>query len=251
MLLDGVRITASNRMSSMGDNGTTSLLILQDREMNLERIERSLESLPRERESIQKKIAAFESEIEAGKQRIKEMEVRGKAIETEMGEVENQALKYKSQQLDVKKNEEYTALTLEIELAEAKVSSLEETELELLYELDDARETQAEDEAEIKEKIEMESRALKRLDEKEINLKSEIDAACEAVGEAESQVEKLPLSIYRRVARGLKYPIIVPLRDAKCQGCHMRVSATVEVEARKANEITTCDNCGRIVYWDA
>jgi len=31
----------------------------------------------------------------------------------------------------------------------------------------------------------------------------------------------------------------------------MRVSAAVEVEARKANEITTCDNCGRIVYWDA
>ncbi len=251
MLLDGVRNTASNRTSFMGDNGTTSLLILQDREMNLERIERSLESLPRERESIQKKIAAFESEIEAGKQRIKEMEVRGKAIETEIGEVENQALKYKSQQLEVKKNEEYTALTHEIELAEAKVSSLEETELELLYELDDARETQAKDEVEIKEKIEMESRALSRLDEKEANLKSEIDAARDAVSEAESQVEKQPLSIYRRVARGLKYPIIVPLRNAKCKGCHMRVSAAVEVEARKANEITTCDNCGRIVYWDA
>ena len=71
MLLDGVRFTASNRRSLMGDNGTTSLLILQDREMNLERIERSLESLPRERESIQKKIAAFDSEIEEGKQRIK------------------------------------------------------------------------------------------------------------------------------------------------------------------------------------
>ena len=81
MLLDGVRFTASNRRSLMGDNGTTSLLILQDREMNLERIERSLESLPRERESIQKKIAAFDSEIEEGKQRIKEMEVRGKAMQ--------------------------------------------------------------------------------------------------------------------------------------------------------------------------
>ena len=66
MLLDGVRFTASNQNSLMGDNGITSLLILQDREMNLERIERSLESLPRERESIQKNIAAFDSEIEEG-----------------------------------------------------------------------------------------------------------------------------------------------------------------------------------------
>ena len=60
----------------------------------------------------------------------------------------------------------------EIELADAKVSSLEESELKLLYELDDARETQSKDEAEIKEKIEMESRALSRLDEKEANLKN-------------------------------------------------------------------------------
>ena len=235
----------------MATDCTTSLLILQDRDMNLQRIERDLANLPLERASTQQKIADLEAEIEAGKQRVKELEVRGKLIETEMGEVEEQALKYKNQQLLVKKNEEYQALTHEIELTQSKVSDLEEKEIELLYELDELRKNQAEDEKVCREKIEVETRFLGRLEEKEANLKGEIDAAKQALADVEASLEKPMLSVYRRVSRGLKFPIIVAQKDAKCQGCHMRVSSSVEVEVMKGNEITTCDNCGRILYFDA
>lgn len=235
----------------MASDCTTSLLILQDRDMNLQRIERELAHLPTERIETQKKIDDLKAEIAAGKQRVKELEVRSKLVETEMSEVEEQALKYKNQQLLVKKNEEYQALTHEIETAQSKVSDLEEQEIELLYELDEVRKKQSEDEAACREKIEAETQFLKRLDEKEANLKGGIDAAKQALAEVEKSIEKPMLSVYRRVSRGLKFPIIVGLQDGKCQGCHMKVSASVDVEVRKGNEITTCDNCGRILYWDA
>jgi len=228
----------------------TSLLILQDRDMNLQRIERDLAALPTERESTKTKIANWEQQIEEGRQKIKEIEAHGKTLETEMASLEEQIVKYKNQQLQVKKNEEYQALIHEIETAQGKISDLEEKEIELLYDLDEARKNQSTDEAEKKEQIEAETRFLGRLDEKESNLKGEIDQAKSALAEAESQVEKPAMSIYRRVSRGLKFPIIVPQRDAKCQGCHMRVSAAVEVEVKKGAEITTCDNCGRILYWE-
>lgn len=230
---------------------TTSLLILQDRDMNLQRIERELADLPIERGATREKIEALEAQIAAGKQRVREIEVHGKALETEMGEVEAQVLKYKSQQLLVKKNEEYKALTHEIETAQGKVSNLEEREIELLYELDDARKTQVREAADFNKKIEAEKRFLERLDEKEVNLKGSIDAAREALAAVEMDLDKQSMSTYRRVSRGLKFPIIVAQREAKCQGCHMKVSAAVEIEVKKGNEITTCDNCGRILYWDA
>lgn len=230
---------------------TTSLLILQDRDMNLQRIERDLAALPLERESTRQKIATLEERIEAGRQRIKEVEAHGKTLETEMASLEAQIVKYKNQQLQVKKNEEYQALTHEIETTQGKISEIEEREIELLYELDEARKTQATEEAASKEKIDAETRYLGRLDEKEANLKGEIDQAKTALADAESEMDKPSLSIFRRVARGLKFPIVVPQRDAKCQGCHMRVSASVEVEVKKGSEITTCDNCGRILYWEA
>lgn len=219
--------------------------------MNLQRIERELADLPNERASTQKKIADLEAEIEDGRRRLKELEVRGKLIETEMGEVEDQVLKYKNQQLLVKKNEEYQALIHEIELAQSKVSEFEEKEIEILYELDEVRKQQAQNEIQCREKIEAEKSYLERLGEKESNLKGEIDSAKQALADVEAGIEKPMLSVYRRVSRGLKFPIIVAQKDAKCQGCHMRVSSSVEVEVRKGNEITTCDNCGRILYWDA
>jgi predicted nucleic acid-binding Zn-ribbon protein len=230
---------------------TTSLLILQDRDMNLQRIERELVELPVERAAVRKKVEDLETQIEAGKQRVREVEVHGKSLETEMAEVEEQVLRYRSQQLLVKKNEEYKALTHEIETAQGKVSDLEEKEIELLYELDDARKALVKETAEANKHIELEKRSLDRLDEKEVNLNGEIDGAKTALAEVEADMSKQSMSIYRRVSRGLKFPIIVAQRTGTCQACHMKVSAAVEVEVRKGNEITTCDNCGRILYCDA
>ena len=59
---------------------TTSLLILQDRDMNLQRIERELVELPVERAAVRKKVEDLETQIEAGKQRVREVEVHGKSL---------------------------------------------------------------------------------------------------------------------------------------------------------------------------
>ncbi len=232
----------------MGAAIQSNLLILQDRDMKVQRIESELARLPIERESTKKKIASHEASIEEGRQRVKDLEVQSKTIETEMGEIEAQVVKYKNQQLQVKKNEEYQALTHEIETAQGKISDLEERELELLYELDDARKSQKAEEADFQEKIQAEKSFLGRLDEKEANLKEEIEVAKTDFAEAEAQLERPMLSKYKQVSRGIRFPIIVQLRDQKCGGCHMRVSAAVEFEVKKGEEITSCDNCGRILY---
>ena len=235
----------------MASDWKTQLLILQDRDMKLRQIETQLEELPKEREDSRAKIRFFQSKIEEGRQRIKELEVSGKALELEMGEIEAKIIKYKNQQLMVKKNEEYTALTHEIEGAQGKIGELEERELEILYELDEARKTQEKEEASLGEQIAAEQIYLGRLEEKESNLKGEIDAAKENLEKAREGVDRPTLSKYTNVGRGLKYPIMVGMRDGMCLGCHMKVSSAVDSDVKTGREITTCDNCHRILYWDA
>jgi predicted nucleic acid-binding Zn-ribbon protein len=41
------------------------------------------------------------------------------------------------------------------------------------------------------------------------------------------------------------------VRDAKCGGCHMKVSSLVEADARKGEKITACETCRRMVYWES
>jgi len=46
------------------------------------------------------------------------------------------------------------------------------------------------------------------------------------------------------------------LTEGKCGGCHLKVSSEVESAARGKTidptaALPTCDQCGRIVYWEA
>ena len=58
---------------------------------------------------------------------------------------------------------------------------------------------------------------------------------------------------YDRIAgRGL--PVCVPIRGGKCGGCHLKVSNEVESGARgktSDGRLATCDQCGRLVYWES
>lgn len=233
----------------MVSEALTKMLILQDRDMKLQQVEDALQSIPQERAACEARIAKIEEMVTAARQRIKELETKGKGIESEMASVNAQIVKYKNQQLQVKKNEEYQALTHEIENGESKISDLESDELEVLYALDEERNRLVEVEAEAKLQIDLEKKELSRLEEKEGRMRGELDAARSAQAEADAQLDNPTRSKYRQVARGLKFPVVVEMQAHKCSGCHMKVSNAVDSEVRSALEITTCDNCGRILYY--
>ena len=59
------------------------------------------------------------------------------------------------------------------------------------------------------------------------------------------------LDQYRYIKSQVKRPpIVVPLEEGKCQGCHLKVSGEVDSAARKGTELVRCDSCGRILYFD-
>lgn len=232
----------------MVSESLTKMLILQDRDMKLQEVEGALKSIPLERKAGQGRIAGLNGQIEATRQRIKELEARGGVIETEMASIEVQVVKYKNQQLDVKKNEEYQALTHEIEMAGKKISDLESEELEVLYGLDEARKEQVEEAKIFAKQIGHETEDLGILDKKEELMKNSLAGAKEAFEAASADLDNPTRSKYKQVARGLKFPVIVPLRKHACGGCHMRVSNVIDADVRAAAEIITCDNCGRVLY---
>lgn len=217
--------------------------------MKLQQVEEALQTIPKDRQAAEAKISAIRTSIEAARQRIKELETKGKTIETEMASIEAQIVKYKNQQLQVKKNEEYQALTHEIEAAGGKISGLESDELEVLYSLDDERKLFAESEGKFKEEIALEEKTIARLNERELEVRGELEAARGAKADAEAQLDNPSRSKYNQVARGLKFPVIVELSGQTCKGCHMRVSNAILSEVKAGQEITTCDNCGRVLYY--
>ena len=238
-------------MPDMAPEWLEKLLVLQDRDVHRLLVETQLAAIPREREAAERKIAQHKVVIEEAHGRVRELELERSRLEQEIATTEEQARKYRNQQIQVKKNDEYQALTHEIAGTEAKISDLEGKEIQTLYDLDAEREKTATEEKVQGEEITFLENQLVRLTEKDGNLKTELVRARETVEVARKEVPARSHRVYDRLAKVLALPVIVPLRGQKCSGCHLRVSAGVDAEVRGGGEMTACDNCTRILYSEA
>ncbi|MEZ5275281.1 MAG: C4-type zinc ribbon domain-containing protein [Opitutaceae bacterium] len=238
-------------MRGMVPQWLEKLLILQDRDAHRALLEKQLDAVPREREAAERKIAGHRAAIEAAQHRVRELELERSRLEQEIASVEEQVRKYRNQQIQVKKNEEYQALTHEIAATEARISELEGAEIQVLYDLDTVRAKSAEVVATEKTEIAFQEKQIARMAEREVQLKVELESARAAVEAARSEVPLKSISVYDRLASSLALPVIVPLEGQKCTGCHLRVSAGVDAEVRGGGELTACDNCTRILYSEA
>ncbi|HWA08087.1 MAG TPA: hypothetical protein VG838_01340 [Opitutaceae bacterium] len=228
------------------------LLVLQDRDTRRLGLESQLKGVPREVAAVEQKIAGEKGAIEAARTEVKELEAKKKLLETEIGSAEDKLAKYKTQQMQVRKNDEFQALGHEIATTQEGIGGLEEQELQVMYSIDEAKRKFAAAEAVLKQNIAGHESRIRTLREREVNLAENLKAAQAEVTAARGPVEESALRTYDRIA-AQKQPVCVPIQGGKCGGCHLKVSSEAESASRGKNpdiKIPTCDQCGRIVYWE-
>ncbi len=229
------------------------LLILQDRDTRRLSLEAQLKAVPRDMAAIEQKIAAEKGAIETARLERRELESKKKLLETEIGLAQEKLAKYKNQQMQVRKNDEFQALGHEIATTQAAIDAFEGQELELMYAIDEAKKKFTAAEAVLNQNIAGHEGRIVTLKERAINLTAELKAAQGEVATARAPVEEPVLRLYDRIA-AQKQPVCVPIRGAKCGGCHLKVSSEAESASRGKNpdiKVPTCDQCGRIVYWES
>jgi uncharacterized protein len=226
-----------------------SLLILQDRDSKRLGLEAQLRAIPGEIADVERKIAFEKAAIETARTEVRELETKKKLLETEIGLAEQKLAKYKTQQSLVRKNDEYQALGHEIETTEKTIGALEEQELGVMYSIDEAKKRFAEAEAVLKQNISGHETRIRSHKEREVSLTKELAEAKAALAAARVPVGEPALRVYDRIATR-QQPVLVALRGNKCSGCHLKVSSEVESESRKGEKLATCDQCGRMVWFD-
>jgi len=230
------------------------LLILQARDRRRIELETQLKAVPGDILAVEKKIATERGAIELAKTEWLQLETKKKMFETEIGSAEQKCAKYKTQQLEVRKNDEYRALGHEIETMEAQISRLEEEELGVLYAIETAKAKFTAAESDLKTNISGHEGRIRTLKDRERELTAELGAAKADVTTARGPLTEPMLRLYDRIAVR-QMPVCVPLRGGKCAGCHLKVSSEVESSARgkfdPSGTLPTCDQCGRIVWWES
>jgi predicted nucleic acid-binding Zn-ribbon protein len=225
------------------------LLILQDRDRRIAQTREELARIGPQRTLLGTQTAGAQAAIEAAKQSVMRLESDRKKLELEAEAKKQLIERYANQQLQTRKNEEYRALSHEIETCQAAIAALEDQELEIMEQTDAAQKQVKAAAQTLGQTNQIAERELVSLAGAEENLRKDLAKLESNRAELASAVDDGVRSRYERLFKSKGGNVVVGVEHGACGGCHMRVPAQSLVLCRAAEEIVTCENCGRILYF--
>jgi len=227
-----------------------ALLILQDRDRRLLALAKDLEKLPQDEARARTKLASDEAAVAKAHQALMDCELRVKKIELDAETRRTTIKRLKLQQFETRKNDEFQALGHEITRYEKDLDDFETKELEAMEEVDGFRKALKTAEAAL-------TQTRKLVEEDLAVIKERHQRMGESKTEVTAERAKLLLNVpediiplYNRLMKSKDGLAIAPLRDGKCEGCHMKLIASTVMKVQTAKEIAQCEDCGRILYME-
>lgn len=226
-----------------------NLLILQDCDRRLIRLQTELESIEPERNANQLKVESAKTDLDEKRAHLNQLESRRKELELQVESKKELIAKYSLQQFQTKKNEEYKALSNEIDRCKSEIVKLEDDQILLMEQAE-----QAEKEVDLAAKTlsdtqqQVESQ-IKALQEREETLKAQIQEFEQKRDQLAANVEPSVLPRYERLLAHKGQKALVGIDHGVCGGCHMKLPVQVIFSCKAQQELITCPNCSRILYY--
>ncbi|MBV9464152.1 MAG: hypothetical protein JO317_07995 [Verrucomicrobiae bacterium] len=226
------------------------LLVIQDRDSRLNKLEAEKARVPLEIQNLQARIQQARSKVDASKESAKKCEKEQKNLAGEVEAKEGTLNKFKTQLLGIKNNDEFHALQHEIAAVEKEIRLREDRELELMEQIEQLRkETKAEEAACAKVVGQLEGQ-IAELQKRAQLVEQQIAEVRKSRQELASDVDASALDRYERIMKSKKDAAIVAIQHGTCQGCHMKLTTQVVHDVRAQNNLVQCVNCARILYWN-
>ncbi len=225
------------------------LLILQDRDRKIMRARVERDNIGPERKMLEAKLADGQGRLEGARLRGRQIESERKELELEVEAKKQQIGKYSLQQFQTKKNEEYRALAHEIDGCKEAIVKIEDRELELMEQADQVAKEIASVAQETQE-------ARKKVEAHLSNLAEREGALTKLLTELESGRDELTSGVpddllprYERLRKTKGDKVVVGVEHSVCGGCHMKLPVQIIVSCQGHQDIISCPNCGRILYY--
>jgi predicted nucleic acid-binding Zn-ribbon protein len=225
------------------------LLVLQDRDRKIHRVQEELAQIAPERETLRAKAGSTQAQLEAAKLRVKQIESERKQRDLEVEAKKSQIEKYANQQLQTRKNEEYKALAHEIEMAKAAIFQIEDQEIVLMEQAEAAQKDVLRATADANEAKKLADSLIAELGQREENFKKELAELQRGRAELAAGVDESARNRYERLMKSKGDNVVVGVQHGVCGGCHMKLQQQLIVSVQSQKEIVTCTTCGRILYY--
>ncbi|MFW6323436.1 MAG: zinc ribbon domain-containing protein [Desulfovibrionales bacterium] len=225
------------------------LVILQGVDNEILEIEEIQSQGPLELESLQQKgdeLDARRAEIQDKVETLKAQKIKlGKDIEEDDFKIK----KSKNKLMMVENTKEYHAMLREMDNLE-KMNRMREEEMASLAEELTIQEAELERVSEEHEQTSLE------LQEKRSALEDQLEECNKKIKKLNKKREKarktIPAPIlgrYEFIRSRINNPVIVSVTEGVCDGCHISIPPQSYIELQKGQQILSCPNCQRLIYW--
>jgi len=226
------------------------LIALQNADTNIRRLQTEIQSIPQRRAEIEREFDQRAFEIRALEERRDTARHERQRVETEIFEQRQRAERADRNLMAAKKPDEYTAAIREADAARKQISAFETQVLEQMEVSDQAEKDLTERAPEVQNlRSEMEA-SFKAFDEQVRAQEQQLGAARAERERLMKELPKTMSSLYNRISARIRDGVAVAeARNGACTACYMALRPQVMADVRRGEEVITCDNCNRILYY--
>lgn len=226
------------------------LVALQNLDTSIRRLQAELEAIPKRRAEIESEFDQRAFEIRALETRRDEARHARTRLETDVGEQRVRVERAERNLMSSKKQDEYTAAIREADAARKQISTLE---THILEQMDAHEKAEASLTERVDEIASLNSDREARLQSFDDETRQQADKLAMNRAERERLVAALPKSmgaLYVRISARIRDGVAVAeARNGACMACFMALRPQAMAQVRRGEEVVTCDNCNRILYY--
>ena len=205
--------------------------------------------LPEKIGKMEEQFQLYRESVEQNKRKYEELKTRRAECEARIKKLNDGMIKTKEKLLEVKNNKEYQAMLKEIETAEKTRGEVESQIISLMDEMDKLSGLVKKDEETLKQ-AEVNHQEEKKIIEDDLNAVDEDTAIwTEKRDGLQKSIPADLLSKYEKVKKRNNGVGVIAVWKAVCGGCHMNIPQQLYNELQRSNELLSCPNCNRIMYF--
>jgi uncharacterized protein len=226
------------------------LIALQNLDASIRKLQVQIEATPLRRAEIEKEFDQRASEIRAVETRRDDARHERARLEKEVAEQRTRAERADRNLMSSKKPDEYTAAIREADAARKQMSAFETQILEQMEIFEQAEASLTERAAEVASlNSDREARLAQFDQETQVQTKQlETERA-----EREREFAALPKAmsaLYNRISARIRNGVaMAEARNGACAACFMALRPQIMAQVRRGDEVITCDNCNRILFY--
>jgi len=232
------------------DEKLARILKIQSIDIRFDEIGKEKKKIPAELEKQREELELLKKTMEGDRAVLEGLQDDRRKVERELDEVETKYKKSRAKLDEVKSNKEYQAVMKELEDIKALASEKEDLVIKRMEDIE-LQEAECERNRAALETAQQQYREKEReFEQVSDELDNEADQLAQDKKELSQQFDGDLLTRYTRLRAHLRGRVVVPVRDAVCQGCHINIPPQQYNMLLKGDSTQVCPHCSRIIYWE-